>query len=261
MLASQRTLYRAQIIVLLCIWRAPNILWSRLITRPHGKQLHRSKYFDYATEKQIPFPLWLALSLPPRMPGVPLAPLLRLLTSQSFLPDESVLSFGKILPFILNTSSLCYTPALLSVLSKSVHNHDAPTNIFCTHTYTHPISSDRAISRIYKQALSNSALICLLIHVCVLCQHETLVSQFTLALPNYSVVKYLYFSLRSYMLAITHIGLKQWSGSYSLVIKPAKHTNNSSWSASVLWSCSKVNILLLFWTHLKQNLVPVHLRG
>lgn len=136
MLASQCTLCRAQIIVLLCIWRAPNILWSRLITRPHGKQLHRSKYFDYATEKQIPFPLWLALSLPPRMPGVPLAPLLRLLTSQSFLPDKSVLSFGKILPFILNTSSLCYTPALLSVLSKSVHNHDAPTNIFCTHTYT-----------------------------------------------------------------------------------------------------------------------------
>lgn len=36
-------------------------------------------------------------------------------------------------------------------------------------------AENRTISRIYKQALSNSAFICLLIHVSALCQHETLV--------------------------------------------------------------------------------------
>lgn len=37
-------------------------------------------------------------------------------------------------------------------------------------------AENRTISRIYKQAPSNSAFICLLIHVSALCQHETLVS-------------------------------------------------------------------------------------
>lgn len=37
-------------------------------------------------------------------------------------------------------------------------------------------AENRTISRIYKQALSNSAFICLLIHVSALCQHEALVS-------------------------------------------------------------------------------------
>lgn len=54
--------------------------------------------------------------------------------------------------------------------------------------------------------------------LCVSMKHWS--SQFTLALLNYSIIKYLSVSLRSYMIAISHKGLKQLSGSHSPVIKP-----------------------------------------
>lgn len=61
--------------------------------------------------------------------------------------------------------------------------------------------------------------------LCVSMKHWS--PQFTLALLNYGTIKYLYFSLRSYMIAISHTGLKQRSVSPSPVIKPAKPTNNA----------------------------------
>lgn len=57
--------------------------------------------------------------------------------------------------------------------------------------------------------------------LCVSMKHWS--SQFTLALLNYSIIKYLSASLRSYMIAITHKGLKQLSGTHLPVIKPQKH--------------------------------------
>lgn len=93
---------------------------------------------------------------------------------------------------------------LKNFLPASMHTHNPPIYLF--HTYRcqtdhllcnpHPpgnrstsvtetasvitsvkyFAENRTISRIYKQARSNSAFICLLIHVSALCQHETLVS-------------------------------------------------------------------------------------
>ena len=88
--------------------------------------------------------------------------------------------------------------------------------------------------------------------LCVSMKHSS--PQLAPALLNYSIIKDLYFSLRSYMIAINHTRLKQPTGSHSPIIKPAKHTNKAIWSAPALLSWDQANTLL-FWIHLKQNLL------
>lgn len=139
MQASQCTLCSAQIICF-CICRAPNRPWSRLITRSQGKQFLKSKYFNYATEKQIPFFLWLALSLP--LQNARSAPY-----TTAEIANLPVLPSRWKRPILWTNTAFCFKH-IISLLHTCltqhfiwIHAQPWRTHQYLLHTYIHPICS------------------------------------------------------------------------------------------------------------------------
>lgn len=96
-----------------------------------------------------------------------------LLSSKNFLPTSM---YTHNLPIYLLHTYRCQADYLLCNLHAPGNWSTGMTETASVITSIKYFAENRTISRIYKRALSNSAFICLLIHVSALCQHETLVS-------------------------------------------------------------------------------------